>query len=234
MDGSAHRVEPQEYGESEARKSSVDVLVSELVHGLYDGQFKPGQKLVESELAQRFGVGRGSIREALRRLEAEGFVTVSLHRGASIKIFDRDGARDTLEITAILAGMAARLAAQRLGSTHDARELRECADLIEKATENQDHAGKADARYKFFRSLAALSQNREFLRLIPRYDASVIRNQFREAFDADDDRKDALRYRRVVDSILARDAAGAEANIQAIIQGSSLAIQRLPDSYFAK
>src|SRR5690606_34452751 len=57
--------------------SSPDGVFNEILNGLYDGRYVPGQKLIESDLTDRFKVSRGSVREALKRLAAEGVVQLT-------------------------------------------------------------------------------------------------------------------------------------------------------------
>jgi DNA-binding GntR family transcriptional regulator len=79
---------------------------------IVDGQFQPGQKLREVDLAQSFGVSRASIREALRTLESEGLVTILPQRGAQVTTLTVEEVRDIFEIRANLMGLACqRLAA---------------------------------------------------------------------------------------------------------------------------
>lgn len=73
---------------------------------IVDGEFQPGQKLREVDLAQSFGVSRASIREALRLLESEGLVTILPQRGAQVTMLSAEEVRDIFEIRANLMGLA--------------------------------------------------------------------------------------------------------------------------------
>jgi DNA-binding GntR family transcriptional regulator len=72
------------------------------------GRFKPGQRLVERELCELIGVGRTSIREALRQLEAEGLVTVIAHRGPVVSTITAKEAKELYAVRALLEGYAGR------------------------------------------------------------------------------------------------------------------------------
>jgi DNA-binding GntR family transcriptional regulator len=72
------------------------------------GVFKPGQRLIERELCEQTGVGRTSIREALRQLEAEGLVTTIPHRGPIVSTMTADEAEQLYELRALLEGYAGR------------------------------------------------------------------------------------------------------------------------------
>ena len=209
------------------------MVVAEIVRGLYEGRFVPGQKLLENDLTQRFGVGRGSVREALRCLEAEGMVTAVLNRGAAIRVFSRSGVRDLLEVMEQMAGVAARLAAERICQPEDAAPLRKCVEAFEAGVETGSFYPLAVARYEFYGKLVALAKNRELFRLLVRNEMTVVQTQFRSAFDLAHERQDLADYKRVVDRISAGDGAGAERAIRQLFKRAATSLQRLPDSHFA-
>ena len=84
---------------------------------IHSGHFKPGQRLIERELCELIGVGRTSIREALRQMEAEGLVTTIPYRGPSVASISAEGARDLYQLLGVLKPFAAKLfAATRIGT----------------------------------------------------------------------------------------------------------------------
>src|ERR1044071_1801569 len=95
--------------------STVDQVIEAIKLGIRDARYVPAQRLVEPDLAREYGVSRGSVREALRRLAAEGFVNLERFRGASIIRMSRRQVVDLLELREVLEGFGASLAAQRAG-----------------------------------------------------------------------------------------------------------------------
>src|ERR1700744_6795818 len=94
--------------------TSLRVLVEDrLRQAIRTGVLKPGQRLIERELCELTGVGRTSIREALRQLEAEGLVTTIPHRGPSVSTISLDEARQLYAVRALLEGHAGREFARR-------------------------------------------------------------------------------------------------------------------------
>lgn len=92
-----------------------DVIANQLREAIISGRFKAGERLVEDALAEEHGVSRVPVREALRRLETEGFVTLTPYRGATVST---GSGRDSLELMQVRRGlevMAARLAAEIRG-----------------------------------------------------------------------------------------------------------------------
>src|ERR1700710_2092979 len=96
------------------------------------GRFQPGQRLVERELCEQIGVGRTSVREALRQLEAEGLVTVYPHRGPVVSTLTPEEAQPLYSLRGLLEGYAGRMFAQRRTAA-DIDRLEAALDAFEAA-----------------------------------------------------------------------------------------------------
>ncbi len=94
-------------------QSLRDVIESELRRGILAGVYVPGERLVEDKLAERYGVSRNPVREALRVLQSEGLVEVTPRKGATVTRLSHAEAREIIELRASLEGLCARLAARR-------------------------------------------------------------------------------------------------------------------------
>jgi DNA-binding GntR family transcriptional regulator len=92
------------------RSTTVDALRDLIVGGAYG----PGDRLAEVELAQALGVSRTPVREALRRLSAEGLVELTPNKGARVVLHDDRDLEHVFELRAQVEGLAARLAAERV------------------------------------------------------------------------------------------------------------------------
>lgn len=103
---------------SSARKAGgatlAQMLVEKISQRIVRGDYRPGERLVEADLADDFGVGRGSIREALRRLEANRYICFEPNRGAMVSRPTSKQVTDMLRIRAVIAGLSARAAAERI------------------------------------------------------------------------------------------------------------------------
>ncbi|MGH6880498.1 MAG: GntR family transcriptional regulator [Hypericibacter sp.] len=211
--------------------SSSDQVVGEILRGLYAGRFAPGQKLAEAELSKRFGVGRGTVREALRQMAAEGIVAVNMHKGASIRLLTRDDARDIVEVVESIAGLSARLAAER-GTAQGKGELRDLLAAMRPLTAHPDSFDFARARADFYAAVTILSGNRELVRLLSTVQVHLVRIQFRTAYWADQRDLGLIHYERMVDAILAGDALKAERAFRAHMRAFARAVEALPDAHF--
>src|SRR5512138_2441379 len=81
---------------------------------IMSGGLKPGEKVAEPELADRFGISRTPIREAFRQLESEGYLTVIPRKGAVVTTFSQQDVEEFYAIKSILEGYAARRACEKL------------------------------------------------------------------------------------------------------------------------
>lgn len=103
------------------------------------GRLVPGQRLVEIDIVNQFHTTRGKVREALKRLEAEGLVTIEEFRGASVKHFTLDEIRQIYDTRMALEGLAAREFAAH-GTDTQKQRLAE----IQEALNEGDHSGNHD------------------------------------------------------------------------------------------
>jgi DNA-binding GntR family transcriptional regulator len=116
------------------------------------GRFRPGQRLVERELCELIGVGRTSIREALRQLEAEGLVLTIAHRGPVVSTISVEEAKELYAVRALLEGEAGRGFAQHHEKSGlDA--LERSIDLIETAAAESDRGLMLEAKTAFYQVL---------------------------------------------------------------------------------
>ena len=91
-----------------------DVVFNTLRHAIITGEFAPGERLMEITLANRLGVSRTPVREAIRKLELEGLVTMIPRKGAQVAKITEKNLRDVIEIRCVLEEFAASLACDRI------------------------------------------------------------------------------------------------------------------------
>jgi DNA-binding GntR family transcriptional regulator len=87
----------------------TEIVAERLVTAIQDGTLKPGERLVEMQLAARLGVSRAPLREALKALEASGIVESRRGRGTYVREVTAEEAEHVLAVRAVLEGLAARL-----------------------------------------------------------------------------------------------------------------------------
>lgn len=95
-----------------------DVIFNTLRDAIVAGDLKPGERLMEVELAETMGVSRTPVREAIRKLETEGLVTMTPRKGTHVAELTVKDIVDVLEVRAALDGLATELAAQHIQQEH--------------------------------------------------------------------------------------------------------------------
>jgi DNA-binding GntR family transcriptional regulator len=113
----------QEVKSSNGNVSRVENIVERLRDRIRNGHLTPGQRLVEADMQQLFQTSRGPIREAVRRLAAEGLVELRHNSGAMVRALTRNEVSNVFRIREVLEGLAARLAADNVRQGVNAREL---------------------------------------------------------------------------------------------------------------
>lgn len=94
------------------------MVATELRRLILDGTLTPGERLIEDRLAEQLGVSRNPIREAIRMLEAEGFLDVAARRGSFVATLSASQAADLFEVRLALEPLGARLAAGQPSRAH--------------------------------------------------------------------------------------------------------------------
>lgn len=94
--------------------SKTEYVLERLRQDIRDGKVNPGQPLRQAELAERYGVSPTPVREALRLLEAEGAISYSPHKGATVVEFSDQRIEDLYRLRAAVEGLATQLAVERI------------------------------------------------------------------------------------------------------------------------
>lgn len=135
-----------------------DMVTTELRRLILTGELRPGERLVEDRLAERLGVSRNPVREAIRVLAAEGFVEVMPRRGAAVARLPRDEAGELFDVRMALEGLTARLAARKVTAASSARLLR-VLDSARVAVDQENLDQVADLNTAFHAAVAEAAGN---------------------------------------------------------------------------
>jgi DNA-binding GntR family transcriptional regulator len=127
----------------ERHQTLREQILETIREAILSGNLKPGEKVAEPELAERFGISRTPIREAFRQLEAEGYLTVIPRKGAVVAALSERDVQEFYAIKSILEGYAASLAAPKLSD----KELQKL-ETINKKMEKLAEAGDIKAFFK--------------------------------------------------------------------------------------
>jgi DNA-binding GntR family transcriptional regulator len=141
------------------RRVFREEIREQLIEDILHGRLAPGARIVETRIAQQFGVSQGPVREALRDLELFGFVVSSPFRGTQVRKISTEDLLEIYPIRAALEGVAARAAATRIDEPTLAR-LEELIELMREAAVADDHRTAVDADQAFHYEIVKASGNR--------------------------------------------------------------------------
>ena len=125
-----------------------DVVFNTLREAILKGDLKPGERLMELQLASKLGVSRTPIREATRMLEQEGLAVTTPRKGAEVAKMTLKDMEDVLEIRDALDELAVRIACQKI-SDEQLKQLEDMKELFEKSTQTGNVKKIAEADVTF-------------------------------------------------------------------------------------
>jgi DNA-binding GntR family transcriptional regulator len=203
------------------RESASDVVYKLLRTDIIQGRYLPLQRLYEPEVARTFEVSRTPLREALKKLETEGFVERRRAGGLVVAPIDADDVASLYLIRSLLEGEVARQAAEK-ATPADILELRNL--ISQMALLAPDHPKEAtEVGHRFHSKLAQIANNprcdeivAHVMRLLERYWAlTVLMDAPRRSIAVDE-------HRKIIDAVAAHDPDRAEADMRShIVAGSA-------------
>jgi len=211
----------RQYAWRMAVTSSYDALREAIVRG----ELAPDARLVESDLSAAFAMSRGAVRTALIRLEQDGLVVREPHRGARVRRVSDDEAVEILQARAVLEGLAARQAAERIDGAGRER-LRACLARQRELLEQGDLLGASDANADLHAALLELSGHETAVRLIRSLNAQTVRYQYRTILIAGRSAASLAEHAAIVEAVSAGNAAEAEAAMRRHLFNVADALER--------
>lgn len=154
-------------GEDAQRPTTREAIAAAIRDDVLDGRLAPGDRLPEPMLAERFGVSRVPVREALSQLQSEGFVHLERYKGATVSGASRTDALEVMQVRRGLEVFGARLAAERQGGEF-AEQLRMVTESGTAAEQRQQHDAVPPLVMQFHALVAEASGNRELARTLDR------------------------------------------------------------------
>jgi DNA-binding GntR family transcriptional regulator len=137
---------------------AADKLIAQITQEISSGVLRPGDQLEESVLAEKFGVSRTPIREAIRAMVGSGFLQTRPRKGAIVRVLTSKELLDLFEVAAGLEGMACRLAAASLTHEH-AKAIVNKLDKCQVLAEANDKVQYSIANIEFHAAIHAATDN---------------------------------------------------------------------------
>ncbi|OLL31612.1 hypothetical protein BTH42_11835 [Burkholderia sp. SRS-W-2-2016] len=164
---------------------TVERIAEELKTRILEGRFAPGQRLISRDVVEELGISRGSLREAFRRLEADGLIEVVPNRGAVVRKLSHAEVRHVFQIREALEGQAARLAAQNIGEADNRRLLTEVLEAGRRHEERPVFQQFVIDNRAFHQEIVRISGNPLLGELIDKYQLPVFMIQLRQNIGSD-------------------------------------------------
>lgn len=187
-----------------------EVVFNTLRDAILKGELDPGEHLMEVQLANRLGVSRTPIREAIRQLETEGLVVMTPRKGAVVAEITQKDLTDVLEVRKALEELAVELACSKI-TAEEVEKLKECDERFCKALDKNELTVIADMDEQFHDVIYEATGNKRLIQLLNNLRQQMYR--YRLEYIKDDKQWDVLReeHKRLVKAIEEKDIATAKA-----------------------
>ena len=189
-----------------------EMVYEELKIQILTGAIVPGTRMMEVDLAEEMGVSRTPIREAIRKLEKEGLVTIEPRRGAYASRITTEDMVEILEVRQDLEGLAAFFAAERMNASQ-MKELRDASEKYNKAVEKGSMEDMIRHDTRFHRIIVDSCNNKILVHMVEQLQELVLRfryiyyDNFKRANNMPEEHKAIIEAIASGDAEKAREAA---------------------------
>ena len=200
-----------------------DVVFNTLRQAILTGEMKPGERLMEIHLANKLGVSRTPIREAIRKLELEGLVIMIPRRGAEVAQITWKNLKDVLEVRRALDVLAIELACERM-TQDEIVSLYQACEKFKEATKTQEARIIAEADVALHDIIVASSRNDRLVQLLNNLAEQMYRYRFEYIKDASQHERLVQEHNDMYQSILRKDKESAARAVKKHIDNQEQAI----------
>lgn len=142
-----------------------DVVYNTLRQAILRGELRPGERLMEIQLANKLGVSRTPVREAIRKLELDGLVLMIPRKGAEVADISEKSLKDVLEVRKALEELAVQLTCEKISKVQIA-ELKQAAEEFKKILKSNDITQIAEADVRFHDVIYMATDNQKLIQLL--------------------------------------------------------------------
>lgn len=197
------------------------------------GDLLPGQKVPQDEIALSLGLSRMPVREALRQLEVEGFVSLIPNRGAVVRKLSIQDIRDVYQVRIELEGLAARLGARR-STLPQLEQLERLMDLMRGAVQSNDIYRLLELNKEFHNTCYESAENEWLIRLVRDLRAYSLRYRLFHAFIPDRLRESLHEHEAILQAFKAQDGPAAERHTKHNMQRTADVLIKYLDEHWGK
>lgn len=190
-----------------------DVVFQTLREGILTGELKPGERLMEIHLANRLGVSRTPVREAIRMLELEGLVTMIPRKGACVASISKQDLQDVLELRRALDSLAVKLACERI-LPEQLRALQDAAKEFEQSTVSNNAKEIAQADVRFHDIILDAAGNKRLIQMVNNLAERVFRYRLEYVKDRNNHAQLVKEHAKILEYIEKKDSEAAQRAIE--------------------
>ena len=202
-----------------------DVVFNTLREAILKGELRPGERLMEIHLANRLGVSRTPLREAIRMLELEGLVLMIPRKGAEVAGISEQGLRDVLEVRRSLEELAIELACQRMADD-DILELKKTQEEFRRAVRTADAMTIAETDEHYHDIIYNGTGNSRLIQILYNLREQMYRYRLEYIKDADKRQILVVEHDQILKAIQNRHVAEAKAAIREHIDNQEITVSR--------
>jgi DNA-binding GntR family transcriptional regulator len=184
-------------------------LLDTLRTAIYRGELTSGQRLVETDVADRYGTSRGAVREALVLLSNEGLVTRQRNRGAMVRPVSFEEAIEITEVRAALEGLCAALAAGA-ATKQDRRKLRAIGQSMSDAVRQGDVVTYSTVSQQVHTTVREIARQKTASEILDRLRYQSVRYQFSVALLPGRPAQGLKEHLSIIDAVISGDSDAAE------------------------
>lgn len=211
-----------------------DVVFITLREAILKGNLKPGERLMEVDLANKLGVSRTPIREAIRKLELEGLVKMAPRKGAEVAEITLEDLTDVLEVRKNLEDLAVELSCKK-ATEEDIEEMKVCQKNFEEALKSDDLTVMAEADEAFHHVIYNTTRNRRLIQIL--YNLREQMYRYRLEYIKDENQRKVLvdEHNKILEAISERNIQEAKKAISIHINNQEKTIvMNITDAKTAK
>lgn len=202
-----------------------DVVFNTLRQAILKGELEPGERLMEIQLADRLGVSRTPIREAIRKLELEGLVLMIPRKGAEVAKISEKSLRDVLEIRRALDALAIELCIERM-SEEDIQSLTDAQEVFRQSVENSEPMTIAENDEHFHDVIYNSTNNQRLVQMLNNLREQMYRYRLEYIKDADKRQILVLEHDQILKAIKERNVAEAKIAIRAHVDNQVITVSK--------
>lgn len=200
-----------------------EVIFNTLREAIIVGELKPGERLMEVQLAEKMGVSRTPVREAIRKLELEGLVEMLPRKGAHVADLSVKDIMDVLEVRSTLDGLASSLSATRI-TEDEVKELKHVQGQFINYVEKDNLQGSIKKDVEFHDIIYRSSRNDKLIQITSNLREQIQRFRVIYIKDYSSTRELIREHAEIVDAIAGRDPEAAQRAAQKHIKNQEDAI----------